>query len=54
MLDIGKNFFSGLVRYWNRIPREVVKSPSLEVFKKCVNVPPRDMVQWARWGLVDG
>jgi len=44
-LDIRNSFFTErAVRHWTRLPRAVVGSPSLEGFKKCVDVALGDMV----------
>jgi len=53
-LDIWKNFFTErVVRHCNRLPREVIESPSLEVSKNSVGVALGDMVWQAWWCWVD-
>ena len=44
-LGIRKKFFTErVVRHWTRLPRAAMESPSLEEFKKCVDVALQDVV----------
>jgi len=43
-LDVRKNLLEEMERCWDRLPRQVVASPSLEVFKERVDLALRDLI----------
>ncbi len=44
MLGIGRCFSEGVVMHWDRLHREAMGSPSLEVFKERGAIGIRDVV----------
>ena len=53
-MNIRKDFLGRVVMHWNRLPWEMVESPSLEVFRKRVVVALRIMGGHGGDGLTVG
>ena len=50
-MNVRKNNFSKrVIRCWDGLPREIVESPSLEVFKKHLDVILKEVVLWENIG----
>ena len=43
-MDIRKSFKESLLKHWNRLPREVAETPSLDEFKNSLDGELRDMI----------